>query len=133
MAKPNAKLIAQLKALESVPWVAPVAAAERVADLARQNAPVRTGYLRDHIKARHYSKTSNVISYAPYSGFVEFGTRYMAAQPFLRPAMDQHTREILKAVAEALIGEMHVALGKGSSRWTRPPGQSSQFPGISVS
>src|SRR3990172_5219539 len=133
MASPNAKLIAQLKALENVPWIVPVAAAEKIAEIARRNAPVKTGYLRDHIIARHYSKTSNVESRAPYSGFVEFGTRYMAAQPFLRTAIDQHDREILNAVAEAMIGEMRIALGRGSSRWVRPPASSRQFPGIRVS
>lgn len=128
----NQKLIAQLKALEGVPWVCPPAAAEKIAELARQKAPVRTGFLRDHIIARHLARSSQVESWAPYSGFVEFGTRYMSAQPFLRPAIDEHQREILNAVAEAMIGQIQVVLRGGRGRWPTPPSTSPGFPGISV-
>lgn len=131
-ANPNAKIIAQLKALETVPWVAPVAAAETIAEYARKLAPVRTGLLKSKIRARHYSSTSNVEAAAKYSGFVEFGTRKMGAQPFLRPAVVQYEKQILEAVAEALIGEIHFVLGKGSRRWKKPPATSVSFPGISV-
>lgn len=108
-----AKLKVQLKALENVPWVAPVAAAERVADIARGLAPVDTGLLRDNIYAIHFAKHSQVRARMPYSGYVEFGTYKMAAQPFLRPAVQEHQREILNAVAEAMIGEMKVAVNGG--------------------
>lgn len=128
----NARVIAQLRALESIPWVAPVAGAERVADIARGIAPVDTGFLRDHIIARHLGRSSQVESLAPYSGFVEFGTRFMSAQPFLRPAVDQHTREILAVVAEALNGQIHIVLRGGSSKWQAPASSSSAFPGQDV-
>lgn len=129
----HAKVIAQLKAIELVPWVAPVAAAERVADIARKIAPVDTGELRSKIIAVHLSKTSNVEARAGHSGFVEFGTYKMAAQPYLRPAVDQHKQEILNAVAEAMIGEIQIALRGGSRRWQKPSRTSSAFPGITVS
>lgn len=129
----NTKLIAQLKALENIPWIAPVAAAERVAEIARNNAPVDTGFLRDHIFARHLSKSSEVVSEAPYSGFVEFGTRFMAAQPFLRPAVDENNQEILAAVAESIIGQIKIILRGGTDRgWRVPPATSSEFPGMSA-
>ena len=108
-----AKLKAQLKALENIPWIAPVAAAERVADIARANAPVDTGWMRDNIKAVHLSRYSQVVANAKYSGYVEFGTYKMAAQPYLRPAIDQHQREILSYVAEAMIGEIKIAVAGG--------------------
>lgn len=108
-----AKLKVQLKALENIPWVAPVAAAEMVADIARGLAPVDTGWMRDNIKAVHLSKFSQVVANAKYSGYVEFGTYKMAAQPYLRPAVQEHQREILNAVAEAMIGEMKVAVAGG--------------------
>lgn len=125
----HAKVLAQLKALETVPWIAPVEAAETIADIARKLAPVRTGNLRSKIRARHYANTSNVEAAAPYSGFVEFGTYKMAAQPYLRPAVDQYQKKILRAVAEAMMGEIRIALRGGSSRWRRPAARSSSFLG----
>jgi len=108
-----AKLQAQLKALENIPWICPVAAAEDIADIAREIAPVDTGFLRDHIKAVHLSKYSQIVANAKYAGYVEFGTWKMAAQPYLRPAIDQHQREILNTVAEAMMGEIKIAVKGG--------------------
>lgn len=48
-------------------------------------APVRTGYLRDHIVAVLDEMAAVLWSQAPYSGFVEFGTRYMTPRIFFRP------------------------------------------------
>lgn len=46
-------------------------------------APVDTGYMRDHISITNLSATNlEITSEADYSGFVEFGTRKMEAQPF---------------------------------------------------
>jgi HK97 gp10 family phage protein len=109
----NAKLLAQLKALENIPWIAPVAAAETVAEIARQLAPVDTGELRDKIKAKHLSRYSQVEAGAKHSGYVEFGTYKMAAQPYLRPAIDQYQQVILSAVAESMNGEIHIAVKGG--------------------
>ena len=36
----------------------------------------------------------NVISKAPYSKFLEFGTRNMEARPFLQPALEKNRRKI---------------------------------------
>lgn len=59
---------------------------------ARQLAPVDTGRLRASIVSKTTASTRTLeavevgtnVEYAPY---VEFGTRYMRAQPFLRPAL----------------------------------------------
>lgn len=52
--------------------------------------PVDTGYLRKSITTHMLSKTSvKIVSNANYSGYVEFGTRYMNAQPYFRPSMDK--------------------------------------------
>ena len=65
---------------------------------AKAIAPVRTGYMRDHIvgAVEDGDKTvmGTVTSEAPYSGFVEFGTVRMDAQPFLRPALDTVREQI---------------------------------------
>ena len=52
-------------------------------------APVKSGYLKNNIISRrvndyHYQ----FCSMAPYSLYVEFGTRYMPAQSFMRPVMN---------------------------------------------
>jgi HK97 gp10 family phage protein len=109
----NAKLMAQLKALENIPWVAPVAAAERIAELAQEKAPIDTGFLQSMIIAVHFAHHSRVEAKAPYSGYQEFGTYKMKAQPFMRPAIDEGRQEILNAVAEAMIGEINVAVKGG--------------------
>ncbi|SIT91699.1 HK97-gp10 family putative phage morphogenesis protein [Edaphobacillus lindanitolerans] len=62
--------------------------ATRMNGLAQRNAPVDTGELRRSIRTGYsdggLTATTKVgVHYGPY---VEYGTRFMAAQPFLRPA-----------------------------------------------
>lgn len=58
------------------------ALAARIVSYARGYARVDTGYMRDHI----VETPTGVESMAHYSAENEFGTRYMSAQPFMRPA-----------------------------------------------
>jgi HK97 gp10 family phage protein len=54
---------------------------------AAANAPVLTGALRDSIRAERLSSGEWVVVVGvDYGMHVEFGTMYMAAQPFLIPA-----------------------------------------------
>lgn len=76
---------------------------EPVAESARLKAPVRTGELRRSIKTRAIRNERNmvegaVVATAPHAPFVEFGTRKMAAQPFLRPAFLETHRQSLAAI-----------------------------------
>jgi len=68
--------------------------AGRVLSSALAIVPVRTGELRDsgHIEAEDAGNVQSraVVFDAPHAVFVEFGTVKMAAQPFLRPALDEH-------------------------------------------
>lgn len=62
-------------------------AAQRIRTQARALAPVLTGYLKSSILLQrlgvgHYK----IVVKAKYGLYVEFGTRYMRAQPFLTPA-----------------------------------------------
>jgi HK97 gp10 family phage protein len=43
---------------------------------------------------------------ADYAPDVEFGTYKMIAQPFLRPAIDEHQGDILKAIAVEMQKEI---------------------------
>ncbi len=80
------------------------------AEKVRRAAPVNTGALRHSIG----SKTSGLnasITIEPgvlygqrpdvYWRFVEFGTRYMAAQPFIRPTAEAEEQPFIGRVADA--------------------------------
>ena len=62
----------------------------RVEKRAKENAPEDTGYLKQHITAEKTGELSaDVTSLAEYSIYNEFGTRKMAAHPYMRPALNQ--------------------------------------------
>lgn len=82
--------------------------AASIVQTARTIVPVRTGHLQSSI---HAVPTRTGWRVAPeelsgeevsYARFVEFGTRYMAAQPFIRPAYERHRVEITRHIAQAL-------------------------------
>lgn len=61
---------------------------------AKQLAPVDTGRLRNSITHQQYDESTEIIGtnveYAPY---VELGTKQQKAQPYLRPAAENHADE----------------------------------------
>lgn len=57
------------------------------ADAARF-APIRSGALKASVKVEPVQDNTVVVrANANYAGYVELGTRYMHAQPYLRPAL----------------------------------------------
>lgn len=78
------------------------------ADEARKRCPVDTGRLRRGIEtdidtgAGHSECVGVLFDDVPYAPFVEFGTRHMRAQPFLRPGMAmaqaRYEREMTKGI-----------------------------------
>lgn len=69
---------------------------EEIETLSRQYVPVRTGRLRSTIMTERFSELEGaVMAYAEYAKFVEYGTRYMRAQPYLRPALMMSTPSII--------------------------------------
>ncbi len=61
---------------------------ETIERMARELCPVRTGRLRDSISsARESALRYVVVAAAPYSGYVEFGTRRTSPKPFMGPAV----------------------------------------------
>lgn len=76
--------------------------AEDVKVLARQLVPVRTGYLRNTIYAKIREWIATVGAEASYACWVEFGTRYMHARPFLYPAIQEHLPRLARIVCDAL-------------------------------
>ena len=57
---------------------------------AKLRAPVDTGTLRRSIglSIEDGGLTADVEATAHYAGYVELGTRYMAAQPYMKPALN---------------------------------------------
>ena len=64
---------------------------------AMRNAPVDTGALKRYIMLSMYDGgfTWRVKSLINYSSYVEWGTRYQTAQPFIRPAFYQQRTKFL--------------------------------------
>lgn len=73
-----------------------------IADASSSNAPVDTGDLRDS----HEVVDGELIISAPYSLDVEFGTIHMAAQPYLRPAIDSTQSQVLSLLAAAVQSQI---------------------------
>lgn len=59
---------------------------EAVADDERRFAPVDTGQLRASIRTLQAGQHGYVVTGTDHWIFPEFGTRYQAAQPYIRPA-----------------------------------------------
>jgi len=77
-------------------WAADVKA------LAKQLVPVRTGHLRSSIYAKIQDWVAEIGAEATYALFVEFGTRYMQAQPYLYPAIQEHLPRLEQIILEAI-------------------------------
>lgn len=77
-------------------WAADVKA------LAKQLVPVRTGHLRSSIYAKIHEWVAEIGAEATYALFVELGTRYMRARPYLYPAIQEHLPRLEQIILEAL-------------------------------
>lgn len=69
---------------------------------ARQKVPVKTGHLRSTIYARVRTWVAEVGAEAAYAMYVEFGTRYMRARPYLYPAIQEHLPQLEAIISEAI-------------------------------
>jgi HK97 gp10 family phage protein len=77
----------------------------RIEGLAKQKAPVDTGYMRNNITNEPGGDASTTIdSRALYSLFQERGTRFMRAQPFFTPAVEEGKTILKTLVTEAIEG-----------------------------
>jgi HK97 gp10 family phage protein len=85
-----------------VSWAADVKAE------AMRTVPVKTGYLRSTIYATVQDWVVNLGADAAYAYFVEFGTKRMAAQPYLWPALQKYLptlQDLIVAAIEAAKSE----------------------------
>jgi len=117
------KLIARLARLATALDSAAIKGVKEVAgairDDAKEMCPVDTGSLQKSIRIGAYAmpaghthsvrvtaggyvtnpKTNRKVDYASY---VEFGTSRQRAQPFLRPAIVKHRKDLARAIKEAI-------------------------------
>ncbi len=76
--------------------------AEDVKALAKQLVPVGTGYLQRSIYSKIGEWDAEIGAEAAYALFVEFGTRYMQARPYLYPAIQEHLPRLEEIICEAI-------------------------------
>lgn len=106
------ELLKELKALgdktEDILEPAAQDGAQVVADRAEQGAPKRTEFLATHVDVEVSEKNRDEVIFdvgpekeAFWGLFQEMGTPHHAAQPFLRPALDESTDQVIEAVARA--------------------------------
>lgn len=77
-------------------WAADVKAS------ARQRVPVKTGHLRSSIYSKISEWVAEVGAEATYAMFVELGTRYMRARPFIYPAVQECLPKLEAIICEAI-------------------------------
>lgn len=71
-------------------------------DDARHRAPVKTGKLRESIRAEAEGLNGEVKATARYAPFVEHGTYRDKAQPYMAPAADKARSRLPKRAAEII-------------------------------
>lgn len=70
---------------------------------AQRIVPVDTGRLRASITTRDSGPLNfEVYTNVDYAGYVEWGTRYMAAQPYMRPAYERYRLPTIERARAAL-------------------------------
>jgi len=76
--------------------------ADSIKETAQRLAPVRTGYLRSTIFTQTSEWAVRVGASAPYTAYVEFGTRFMHGRRFLSRALETHRPQIVNIVGLAV-------------------------------
>ena len=79
-------------------------AAERIAERANREVPVDTGRLLRSIDVELRNKFATVKVDAPYARYVEEGTKYMRAQPYIlkhiKPSIDKMTANLIRLIGK---------------------------------
>lgn len=80
--------------------------AESAVSLAKQLAPVLTGFLKENISQTDEAKANSlraaIESGADYSVFVEYGTVNMEAQPYFTPSFESARRQVNNGLLKVL-------------------------------
>jgi len=73
-----------------------------IIDRAQELVPVDTGFLHNSAFIQVGADDVQLGFSAEYASYVEFGTYKMAAQPYLRPALDEAEPEALRAIVDSV-------------------------------
>ena len=93
-----------IKSMERKAGVIVAKAALDIQEGAQRRAPVDTGTLRASIQAKRINATTwEVWVGVEYGIYLEYGTRHMAAQPFLRPAVAAVSDSFRKAMRQVVL------------------------------
>jgi HK97 gp10 family phage protein len=99
-------VVRQLNSLKGLTPHSVLAGALVLQKYSMENAPVLTGFLKNSAESHETGDGAELEFHANYAAHQEFGTSRMAAQPFVRPAVDEHGQDIVKAVAEQIQKDM---------------------------
>jgi HK97 gp10 family phage protein len=69
---------------------------------AKLNAPVDSGNLRSSITTEVKDEEVIVGTNVEYAPYVEYGTKRMRAQPYLRPALDKNRKDLVRLFRDEL-------------------------------
>jgi HK97 gp10 family phage protein len=83
----------------------------KVEGTAKSNAPVKTGNLRRTVNSRTTAHEAIVGASANYAIFIHEGTKFMAARPFIKTAIEQERAWIEDEAAR--FGQKLLAKGAG--------------------
>ncbi len=75
---------------------------------AQRIVPVRTGFLRSSINYEVSGLTLWLRADARYAVYVEFGTRRMAARPYVRPTIDYYRSVIAAKLQQAVLNSFGI-------------------------
>jgi len=86
-----------------------IEAAEFVRDIAKEKAPVDTGFLRENIIVQ-VVENNNIVTEAKvgpnrsafYGAIVEYGSKKMKKKPYLRPAYDENLDKINEIISRRI-------------------------------
>jgi HK97 gp10 family phage protein len=94
-----------IRRLESLPAIVE-RYATIIADEAARLVPVKTGSLKASITVHLEALAAEITAgeNLDYAAYVEYGTSRMAAQPFMRPAMERYGPAFVSAVQALLNG-----------------------------
>jgi HK97 gp10 family phage protein len=67
-----------------------------------EGSPVETGNNKRSIQYEAKGLEGSVYSTSGYGGFLEVGTRFMSAQPYFKPALDMHLKELPEGIKTEL-------------------------------
>lgn len=75
---------------------------DKIAETARNEAPVRTGKLKASIHSEPTPTGCKVLADTSYAGYVNSGTRKMAARPFMTNAILDASNQIVSKIKDRM-------------------------------